>query len=84
MILWPEKIDVLTLSTDEGQDDTGPASPEKVGKKVLTLSTDEGQDDTAPVGKKVLTLSTDEGQDDTAPAILKRASKCLNSFEIIL
>ncbi|KAL4271206.1 hypothetical protein GQ457_13G016160 [Hibiscus cannabinus] len=39
---------VLTLSTDEGQDDTGPAILKRSGRKVLTLSTDKGQDDTGP------------------------------------
>ncbi|KAL4279353.1 hypothetical protein GQ457_03G021950 [Hibiscus cannabinus] len=78
-ILEVRKIDVLTLSTDVGQDDTGPAILKRSGKiNVLTLSTDEGQDGTGPAilkrsGKiNVLTLSTDEGQDDTDPAILKR------------
>ncbi|KAL4271304.1 hypothetical protein GQ457_13G018910 [Hibiscus cannabinus] len=83
-ILEIGEIGVLTLSTDEGQDETGPA----ILKSVLTLSTDEGQDETRnhpafakmirhssilEVGKiDVLTLSNDEGQDDTGPAILKR------------
>ncbi|KAL4295346.1 hypothetical protein GQ457_12G015940 [Hibiscus cannabinus] len=41
------RIKVLTLSIDEGQDDTGPAILKGSGrKKLLTLSTDEGQDDT--------------------------------------
>ncbi|KAL4363483.1 hypothetical protein GQ457_04G029540 [Hibiscus cannabinus] len=86
-ILEVGKIGVLTLSTDEGQDETGPAIlKRKIG--VLTLSTDEGQDETGnhpafakmirhssilEVGKiGVLTLSTDEGQDETGPVILKK------------
>ncbi|KAL4311194.1 hypothetical protein GQ457_01G013920 [Hibiscus cannabinus] len=52
-ILEVGKINILTLSTDEGQDDTGPTilkSREKIN--VLTLSTDEGQDDTGPANLK--------------------------------
>ncbi|KAL4333884.1 hypothetical protein GQ457_07G006730 [Hibiscus cannabinus] len=44
-----KEINVLTLSTDECQDDTGLAILKRSGKiNVLTLSTDEGQDDTGP------------------------------------
>ncbi|KAL4297361.1 hypothetical protein GQ457_12G016220 [Hibiscus cannabinus] len=43
------EISVLTLSIDEGQDDTGPAILKRSRKiNVLTLSIDEGQDDTGP------------------------------------
>ncbi|KAL4278291.1 hypothetical protein GQ457_03G023040 [Hibiscus cannabinus] len=49
MVFCQEEKNVLTLSTDEGQDDTGPAILKRSGKiNALTLSTDEGQDDTGP------------------------------------
>ncbi|KAL4339972.1 hypothetical protein GQ457_08G019950 [Hibiscus cannabinus] len=79
------KINVLTLSTDEGQDDTSPAilkrrrlrwhrscNSEKVGRLSCSAKITR-HSSILEVGKiNVLTLSTDEGQDDTSPAILKR------------
>ncbi|KAK8593125.1 hypothetical protein V6N12_045211 [Hibiscus sabdariffa] len=74
-----ERIDVSTLSTDEGQDDTGPVILKRCGNyPAFAKITRHGS--ILEVGRiTVLTLSTDEGQDDTdegqddtGPAILKR------------
>ncbi|KAL4290320.1 hypothetical protein GQ457_14G017920 [Hibiscus cannabinus] len=78
------KINVLTLSTDEGQDNTSPTimkrrrlrwhrscNSEKVGRLSCSAKITR-HSSILKVGKiNVLTLSTDEGQDDTSPAILK-------------
>ncbi|KAL4290112.1 hypothetical protein GQ457_14G014340 [Hibiscus cannabinus] len=68
-ILEVGKIDVLTLSTDEGQDDTGPAILKGNYPAFAKITRHSS---ILEVGRiNVLTLSTDEGQDDTGPAILK-------------
>ncbi|KAK8669842.1 hypothetical protein V6N13_104611 [Hibiscus sabdariffa] len=70
-ILEVGKINVLTLSTDEGQDDTGPVIL-KSGEYPALLRY-AMHSSILEIGKiNVMTLSTDEGQDDTGPAILKR------------
>ncbi|KAL4290736.1 hypothetical protein GQ457_14G016190 [Hibiscus cannabinus] len=70
-ILEVGKIDVLTLSNDEGQDDTGPAILKRCGNH-LAFAKMIRHSSILEVGKiDVFTLSNDEGQDDTGPAILK-------------